>query len=106
LYTLLAVCVYCYSNYYASQQTDYEHSENWYALFIAAIFFICVLMSAAAGALVTNGCIRYILNSDRAEKNKKWYILLTFIPIINVIYGVICLKKISKKVLQLQIVNK
>lgn len=108
LYTILSAAVYCYSCYHAEQQQRYypDQSEDYEGLMIAVMFIFCIFMVALAGFLVTNGCIRYILNTDRTEKNKKWYILLTFIPIINVVYGVICLRKISKKVKQLQIVNK
>lgn len=108
IYTLLSAAVYGYSCYHAEYQQRYypDQSEDYEGLFIAVMFIFCIFMVALAGFLVTNGCIRYILNTDRKENNKKWYILLTFIPIINVIYGVICLKKISKKVKQLQIVNK
>lgn len=100
LYTVLSVAVYCYSCYYAEQQRQfhYDHFENYGALIIAVTFIFCIFMVAAAGFLVTNGCIRYILNTDRTEENKKRFILLTFIPFFNVVYGVICLKKISKRV--------
>ena len=108
LYTLLSAAMYCYSCYYAEQQRqrNYEHSEDYGALMIAVMFMFCIFMVVLAGFLVTNGCIRYILNTDRTDENKKRCILLTFIPIINVVYGVICLIKISKKLKQLQIVNK
>lgn len=100
LYTILSVAVYCYSCYYAEHQRQihYDHFEDYGALIIAVTFIFCIFMVAAAGLLVTNGCIRYILNTDRTEENKKRFILLTFIPIFNVVYGVICLKKISKRV--------
>lgn len=98
LYTILAFCVYCYSNYYASQQVDYEHSENWYALFIAAIFYICVLMTAVAGALITNGCIRYINSTGKKGFKRNFSIFLTFVPIINFFYGIVCCIKIKLEV--------
>lgn len=108
LYTILSAGVYCYSLYYAARQRQYgyEHSEDYGALIIAAVFIFCLFMVALSGFLVTNGCIRYILNTDRTEKNRKWYILLTFIPIINVVYGFTCLNKISKKIKRLKIANK
>lgn len=97
LYTLLAVCVYCYALYYGSQQSNENH-EKWALLYIYAKFFMCLVTSAAAGLLITNGCIRYILTTDKTKGKKVLYIILTFIPIFNVVYGVICLKRISKKV--------
>lgn len=94
LYTVLAVCVYRYSNYYASQQNEY-HSEDWGALFIAAIFFMCILMSAFAGALITNGCIRYINSTDKSGFKRNFSIFLTFVPIVNFFYGIVCFVKIK-----------
>lgn len=99
LYTLLSACVYCYSLYHAARQRQYgyEHSEDYAALIILAVFIFCILMTALAGLLISNGCIRYILTTDKT-KSKKMFIILTFVPVFNVVYGVMCLKKISKKV--------
>lgn len=95
LYMLMAAGVYRYSHYHASQQAGYEHSEDWYALYIAAIFYICVLMSFFAGALITNGCIRYINNTDKSGFKRNFSIFLTFVPIVNFFYGIICFIKIK-----------
>lgn len=98
LYMIMAAGVYRYSHYYASQQVGYEHSENWYALFIAAVFYICVLMSAFAGALITNGCIRYINSKDKVGFKRNFNIFLTFVPIVNFFYGIVCFVKIKLEV--------
>lgn len=95
LYTLLAACVFCYALFL---ENDYEHAENYAGLIIFVTFIFCILMAALAGLLITNGCIRYILTTDKTKGKKVLYIILMFIPIFNFVYGVICLKRISKKV--------
>lgn len=98
LFMLMAAGVYRYSHYYASQQVDYEHSEDWYALYIAALFYICVFMSFFAGALITNGCIRYISSTNNDGFKRNFSIFLTFVPIVNFFYGIVCFIKIKLEV--------
>ena len=71
-------------------------------IFAAIVLFWVAVVSGAvlgvAGAavitvmlmsfLVTNGCIRYILTTDKTKGQKALFILLSFIPVYNVIYGV------------------
>lgn len=95
LYTLLSACVFCYPFFL---ENDHEHGENYAALIVLATFVFCIFMAVFAGLLITNGCIRYILTTDWKKGKKALFIILTFIPIFNVVYGVMCLKKISKKV--------
>ncbi len=45
--------------------------------------------------LVTNGCIRCIVHSDKTKPKKALFIVLSFIPVFNIVYGIICLKRIS-----------
>lgn len=48
------------------------------------VLTIAMLMSF----LVTNGCIRYILTTNKTKGQKALFIFLSFIPIYNVIYGI------------------
>ena len=65
------------------------------------LFWVAVVSGAVLGVagtavgitmlmsfLVTNGCIRYILTTDKTKGQKALFILLSFIPVYNVIYGV------------------
>ena len=98
LYTLLSACVFCYALLLETGSNYYEHSENYAGLIIFAAFISCILMSVLAGLLITNGGIRYILTTDKTKSKKVLFIILMFVPIFNVVYGVMCLKKLSKKV--------
>lgn len=104
LYTLLSAGVYCYSLYHAAQQRKYyyEHSEDYTALIILGVFIFCIFMVALSGLLISNGCIRYILTTD-TKKSKKARIILSFVPVFNVVYGIICLKNMSKKLKSLTV---
>ena len=95
IYMFLSACVFCYSFFL---ENDYEYGENYAGLIVMATFIMCIFMAVLAGLLMTNGCIRYILTTDWKKGKKALFIILTFIPIFNVVYGVMCLKKISKKV--------
>lgn len=79
--------------HYVPTETSFEDMSGIGDM-LAFIMFIA--MACLAGLLVTNGCIRYILTADKTKGKKALYILLTFIPIFNIVYGVICLKKINK----------
>ena len=99
LYTFLSVCVYCYSLFLEAENQYYEHHPcDQSGIEYGIMFIMLVIMSVFAGLLITNGCIRYILTTDKTKGKKVLFIILTFIPIFNVVYGVMCLKKISKKV--------
>lgn len=104
LYTLLAAAVYCYSCYHAEQHQRYYpyQSEDYGALIIAAVFIFCLFMVALAGLLISNGCIRYILTTN-TKKSQKARIILSFVPVFNVVYGIICLKNMSKKLKSLTV---
>lgn len=65
----------------------------------ATIAFVCILAFAPlfANALTINGCIRYILTTDKTKGKKILFIILSLIPVFNIVYGIICLADISKK---------
>lgn len=46
--------------------------------------------------LIANGCIRYILTTDKTKLKKALWIFLSIIPAFNLVYGIICLTKINK----------
>ncbi|MBQ3162332.1 MAG: hypothetical protein IJC04_09445 [Oscillospiraceae bacterium] len=56
---------------------------------------IMTIMFLLPNMLVTNGCIRCIVHSDKTKLMKALFIVLSFIPVFNIIYGIICLKKFS-----------
>lgn len=95
LYTLLSACVLCYAFF---MESGSEYGENYAGLIVFSTFIMCIFMSVLAGLLIINGCIRYILTTDKTKGKKVLFIILTFVPVFNVVYGVMCLKKISKKV--------
>lgn len=47
--------------------------------------------------LITNGCIRYILTTDKTKLKKALWIFLSLIPVFNFVYGIKCLIKINKR---------
>ena len=99
LYTFLSVCVYCYASLLEAENQYYEHHPcDMSGIEYSIMFIMLVIMAVLAGLLMTNGCIRYILTTDWKKGKKALFIILTFIPIFNVVYGVMCLKKISQKV--------
>lgn len=95
IYMFLSLCVFCYGLFL---ENDYEYGENYAGLIVFATFIMCIFMAVLAGLLMTNGCIRYILTTDKTKGKKALWIFLSLVPIFNVVYGVMCLKKISKKV--------
>ncbi|MDE5859472.1 MAG: hypothetical protein K2H23_03660 [Oscillospiraceae bacterium] len=97
LYTLLSAGVYCYSIYHAAQrrQYGYEYSEDHLALIIFGTLIFCILMSILAGLLITNGCIRYVRTTDKGGVKKNFRIFLTFVPVLNFFYGIVCVIKIK-----------
>lgn len=58
---------------------------------------VTAFMTFLLNLLITNGCIRYILTTDKTKGQKAIFILLSFIPAFNIVYGFICLKKISRE---------
>ncbi|MBQ5318685.1 MAG: hypothetical protein J6K17_06295 [Oscillospiraceae bacterium] len=74
-------------------------------IFVALIFVffgaellmlgMMTIMFLLPNMLVTNGCIRCIVRSDKTKPMKALFIVLSFIPVFNIIYGIICLKRIS-----------
>lgn len=99
LYTFLSVCVYCFALLLEAENQYYEHHPcDQSGIEYSIMFIMLVIMAVLAGLLMINGCIRYILTTDWKKGKKAFFIILTFIPIFNVVYGVMCLKKISKKV--------
>lgn len=99
LYTFLSVCVYGYASFLEAENQYYEHLPcDMSGIEYSIMFIMLVIMAVLAGLLMTNGCIRYILTTDWKKGKKALFIILTFIPIFNIVYGVMCLKKISQKV--------
>ena len=47
--------------------------------------------------LVANGCIRFILASDKTKGMKALWIFLSLIPAFNIIYGFYCIYKTSRQ---------
>lgn len=60
------------------------------------------LMTLIPILLIANGCIRYILTTDMTKGKKALWIFLSFIPVFNFIYGIICLTKINKRLKETQ----
>lgn len=54
---------------------------------------VALTMAMLMSFLVTNGCIRYILTTNKTKGQKALFIFLSFIPIYNVIYGIYGLTK-------------
>lgn len=69
-------------------------------LFFLGIEFMLWGITAAAvllaDILIANGCIRYILTTDRTKGQKALWIFLSFIPVFNFWYGIYCIVKINK----------
>ncbi len=96
LFTALAYIVFIYNQ---NQEFEYSPSGESIAAQLAyMILILCVLMSALAGVLITNGCIRYINNTDKDGFKKYFRIFLTFVPVLNFFYGIVCFIKIKLEV--------
>lgn len=68
-------------------------------LFIGAEFVvlgITAFMTLLPVLLIANGCIRYILTTDKTRGKKFLWIFLSLIPAFNFGYGIYCLVKINK----------
>lgn len=70
------------------------------ALFFLGIEFTLWGITAAAvllaDILIANGCIRYILTTDRTKGQKALWIFLSLIPVFNFWYGIYCVVTINK----------
>ena len=96
LFTALAYIVFIYNQ---NQEFEYSPSGESIAAQLAyMILILCVLMSALAGVLITNGCIRYINDTDKSGFKKNFRIFLTFVPVLNFFYGIVCFIKIKLEV--------
>ncbi|MCH5349180.1 MAG: hypothetical protein J1E40_07645 [Oscillospiraceae bacterium] len=62
-----------------------------------AALFVSSFMAFLLNMLVANGCIRYILTTDKTKGQKAIFIFLSFMPAFNIVYGFMCLKKISQE---------
>ena len=58
---------------------------------------VSAFMAFLLNMLVANGCIRYILTTDKTKGKKAIFILLSLMPAFNIIYGFKCLRKISQE---------
>lgn len=58
---------------------------------------IAAVVTFLLNLLIVNGCIRYILTTDKTKGRKAIFIILSFIPAFNIVYGFICLRKISQE---------
>ncbi|MDE5859471.1 MAG: hypothetical protein K2H23_03655, partial [Oscillospiraceae bacterium] len=72
---------------------------------ICALFFLGVEFSVwgitaiavlLMSIVITNGCIRYILTTDKTKLQKAGWIFLSLIPVFNFCYGIYCNVKINK----------
>lgn len=60
------------------------------------VLAITAFMTLLPVLLIANGCIRYILTTDKTKGKKVLWILLSLIPAFNFGYGIYCLVKINK----------
>ena len=63
---------------------------------VIAVVCATITMVMLMSFLVTNGCIRYILTTNKTKGQKALFIFLSFIPIYNVIYGIHSLLKTNE----------
>lgn len=77
-----------------------------FMLMIAAAEFLTLgvtaFMTLIPVLLIANGCIRYILTTDKTKGKKALWIFLSLIPVFNFMYGIICLKKINTRLKETQ----
>lgn len=74
-------------------------------MFAAAEFLtlgVTAFMTLIPVLLIANGCIRYILTTDKTKGKKALWIFLSLIPVFNFVYGIICLKKINTRLKETQ----
>lgn len=61
------------------------------------ILGVTAFMTLLPVIMIANGCIRYILTTDKTKGKKVLWILLSLIPAFNFVYGIWCIVKINKK---------
>ena len=57
---------------------------------------VTAFMTLLPVIMIANGCIRYILTTDKTKGKKVLWILLSLIPAFNFGYGIYCIVKINK----------
>lgn len=57
---------------------------------------ITAFMMLLPVAMIANGCIRYILTTDKSKGKKVLWILLSLIPAANFVYSIYCIVQINK----------
>lgn len=57
---------------------------------------VTAFMTLLPVIMIANGCIRYILTTDKTKGKKVLWIFLSLIPAFNFVYGIWCLTKINK----------
>lgn len=60
------------------------------------ILGVTAFMTLLPVIMIANGCIRYILTTDKTKGKKVLWILLSLIPAFNFVYGIWCIVKINK----------
>lgn len=60
---------------------------------VAVAFFLFNMLTA-------NGCIRFILHSEKSKPMKVFFVFLSLINVFNIVYGIICLKRIAAELKQ------
>ncbi|MCM1023099.1 MAG: hypothetical protein NC395_03475 [Prevotella sp.] len=67
-----------------------------------ALWGVTAIAVLLADILVANGCIRYIVATDKTKGQKAWRIFLSLIPAVNFVYGIRCLTKINNRLKETQ----
>ena len=57
---------------------------------------VTAFMTLLPVIMIANGCIRYILTTDKTKGKKVLWILLSLVPAFNFGYGIYCISKINK----------
>ncbi|MDE6133575.1 MAG: hypothetical protein K2G04_09440 [Oscillospiraceae bacterium] len=57
---------------------------------------VTAFMTLLPVIMIANGCIRYILTTDKTKGKKVLWILLSLIPVVNFVYGIYCIVQINK----------
>lgn len=57
---------------------------------------VTAFMTLLPVIMIANGCIRYILTTDKTKGKKALWIFLSLIPVFNFGYGIYCISKINK----------
>lgn len=62
-----------------------------------AVLGITAIMTLLPVLMIANGCIRYVLTTDKTKGKKVLWILLSLIPVFNFGYGIYCLVKMNRE---------